>query len=155
MIMFGRLKDWRRVDTRFDRCPLTKAGLSVVLIKTRHPSRFTLSKWRGLTPARNQSGDRDISGGITKAGDVTLRRALCRAAPVMMHEEGQKTVRRTVFPTTGGRSTWLRPWAVQMARRRGAEGAMIALARRISVILHPIATDGTTFRSEIEGPHAR
>ncbi len=53
------------------------------------PSRFTSSKkvgpWVGLTPSRNQSGGRDVSGGITKAGDVNLRRALCQAAIVMMH----------------------------------------------------------------------
>lgn len=51
------------------------------------PARFTSSKkvgpWVGLTPSRNQSGERDISGGITKAGDVSLRRALCQAATVM------------------------------------------------------------------------
>lgn len=53
------------------------------------PARFTSSKkvgpWVGLTPPRNQSGERDVSGGITRAGDVTLRRALCQAATVMMH----------------------------------------------------------------------
>jgi transposase len=53
------------------------------------PARFTSSKkvgpWVGLTPSRNQSGERYISGGITKAGDVSLRRALCEAATVMMH----------------------------------------------------------------------
>ena len=122
------------------------------------PSRFTSSKkvgpWAGLTPSRNQSGERDISGGITKAGDVNLRRALCLAATVMMYEEDQKTVRRTVFPTIDGRSPWLRPWAVQVVRHRGAERAIVALARRISVIVHWIWTDGTTFRSEVQVPHA-
>lgn len=53
------------------------------------PSRFTSSKnvgpWVGMTPSRNQSGERDVLGGITKAGDVNLRRALCQAATVMMH----------------------------------------------------------------------
>ena len=39
----------------------------------------------GLTPSRNQSGERDISGGIPRAGDVNLRRASCQAAAVMMH----------------------------------------------------------------------
>lgn len=33
---------------------------------------------------RTQSGERDVSGGITKAGDVNLRRALCQAATVMV-----------------------------------------------------------------------
>ena len=122
------------------------------------PARFTSSKkvgpWVGLTPSRNQSGERDVSGGITKAGDVTLRRALCQAATVMMYEEGQKTVRWTVFPTIGGRSTWLRTWAAQVARRRGAKRAMVALARRIAVILHRMWIDDTDFRSDIALPHA-
>lgn len=107
------------------------------------PSRFASSKkvgpWVGLTPSRNQSGERDISGGITKARDINLRRALSQAATVMMHR---------------GRSTWLRTWAVQVARRRGAKRATVALARRISVILHRIWTDGTTFRSEVRVKHA-
>lgn len=106
------------------------------------PARFTSSKkvgpWMGLTPSRNQSGERDVSGGITKAGDVNLRRALCQAATVMMHR---------------GRSAWLRAWAVQVARRRGARRAMVALARRINVILHRMWVDGTSFRSEIRVPH--
>nr|WP_254253253.1 IS110 family transposase [Loktanella salsilacus] len=51
------------------------------------PSRFTSSKkfraWLGMTPSRIQSGERDVSGGITKAGDVNLRRVFCQAATVM------------------------------------------------------------------------
>lgn len=101
------------------------------------PVRFTSSKkvgpWVGLTPSRNQSGERDVSGGITKAGDVNLRRALCQAATVMMNR---------------GRSTWLRTWAAQIARRRGRKRAMVALARRIGVILHRIWVDGTVFQAE-------
>ena len=101
------------------------------------PSRFTSSKkvgpWVGMTPSRNQSGERDVSGGITKAGDVNLRRALCQAATVMIHR---------------GRSTWLRTWAAQVARRRGTKRAMVALARRISVILHRMWVDDTDFLSD-------
>ena len=107
------------------------------------PSRFTSSKnvgpWVGMTPSRNQSGERDVSGGITKAGDVNLRRALCQAATVMMHR---------------GRSTWLRIWAAQITRRRGAKRAMVALARRIAVILHRMWVDDTDFRSDAIVPHA-
>jgi hypothetical protein len=76
-----------------------------------------------------------VSGGITKAGDVTLRRALCQAATVMMHR---------------GRSTWLRTWAAQVARRRGGKRAMVALACRIAVILHRMWVDGSDFRPDIE-----
>lgn len=53
------------------------------------PARFKSSRkvgpWAGLTPSRNQSGERDISGHITKAGDAGLRRALCQAATVMIN----------------------------------------------------------------------
>jgi len=86
-----------------------------------------------LTPSRNQSGERDVSGGITKAGDVNLRRALCQAATVMMNR---------------GRATWLRTWGAQVAKRRGRKRAMVALARRISVILHRMWVDETTFQME-------
>ncbi|GAB5463257.1 IS110 family RNA-guided transposase [Hoeflea alexandrii] len=98
---------------------------------TRFRSSMRVGPWVGLTPSRNQSGERDVSGGITKAGDVNLRRALCQAATVMMNR---------------GRSTWLRTWGAQLAQRRGRKIAMVALARRIAVILHRIWIDNTTFQ---------
>ncbi|SEL60058.1 Transposase [Roseivivax marinus] len=107
------------------------------------PARFTSSRkvgpWAGLTPSRNQSGERDVSGHITKAGDANLRRALCQAATVMMNR---------------GPSTWLRTWAVQVARRRGRKCAMVALARRIAVVLHRMWRDGTVFQAEAPISHA-
>lgn len=121
---------------------MTMPGVGAVVTLTYQsavddPARFTSSKnvgpWVGLTPSRNQSGERDVSGGITKAGDVNLRRALCQAATVMMNR---------------GRATWLRGWGAQVAKRRGRKRAMVALARRISVILHRMWIDGTTFRME-------
>ena len=59
---------------------------------SRLPSSQKLGPWVGVTPSRHQSGERDLSGGITKAGDVNLSCALCQAATVMMHR---------------GRPTWL------------------------------------------------
>lgn len=121
---------------------MTMPGIGAVVALTYRsavddPVRCTSSKnvgsWIGLTPSRNQSGERDVSGGITKAGDVNLRWALCQAATVMMNR---------------GRSTWLRTWGVQLATRRGRKRAMVALARRIAVILHRMWVDGTTFRLE-------
>ena len=103
----------------------------------RYPTRSRSSKrigpWVCLTPSRNQSGEREVSGGITKAGEVNLRRALCQAATVMMNR---------------GRSTWLRTWGAQLAQRRGRKIAMVALARRIAVILHRIWIDGSVFQPD-------
>jgi len=121
---------------------MTMPGVGAVVALTYRsavddPSRFRSSKnvgpWVGLTPSRSQSGERDVSGGITKAGDVNLRRALCQAATVMLNR---------------GRSNNLRTWASHVARRRGRKRAMVALARRMAVVMHRMWIDGTTFRME-------
>ena len=42
--------------------------------------------------------------------------------------------------------SWLKAWAMQVARRRGMKKAIVALARRLAVIMHRIWVDGTEFR---------
>jgi transposase len=99
------------------------------------PDRFRSSKdvgpWVGLTPRREQSGERDIMGAISRAGDVGLRTVLYQAAMVMLNL---------------GRPSWLTAWAWNVAKRRGKRRATVALARRIGVILHRMWQDGTEFR---------
>ncbi len=73
----------------------------------------------GLTPRRYQSGETDWSGRISKCGDGLLRAALYEAALVAM--------------TRVKRWSWLRSWALRVARRRGAKRAVVALARRMAV----------------------
>ena len=100
------------------------------------PGRFRSSRqvgpWVGLTPTRLQSGERDVTGGITRAGDAGLRRALCQAATVMLNR---------------GRASRLRAWAMAIAKRRGTKRAMVALARRIGVVLHRMWIDGAAFQA--------
>ena len=99
------------------------------------PGRFRSSRavgpWAGLTPKRNQSGERDILGHISKAGDAGLRTALFRAATVMLHR---------------GKASWLTAWAWNVAKSRGKKRATVALARRIGVVLHRMWRDGAEFR---------
>ena len=99
------------------------------------PERFRRSKdvgpWVGLTPGREQSGERDIVGRITKAGDAGLRAALYQAATVMLNRAGPN---------------WLKAWALRLAKHRGKKRATVALARRIGVVLHRMWRDGTEFR---------
>ncbi len=99
------------------------------------PERFRSSKdvgpWVGLTPGRHQSGEIDVVGSITRAGDAGLRSALYQAATVMMHH---------------ARPCWLKAWGLQVARRRGMKRAVVALARRIGVILHRMWVDSADFR---------
>ena len=58
----------------------------------------------------------------------------------MLYEAAQILLMRST------RWSWLKAWAVQIARRRGLKKAIVALARRLAVIMHRIWTDGTEFR---------
>ena len=42
--------------------------------------------------------------------------------------------------------SWLKAWAMKIARHRGMKKAIVALARRLAVIMHRIWVDGTEFR---------
>lgn len=86
--------------------------------------------WLGLTPRRYQSGETDITGGITKCGDTEVRKALHQAATVMLHR---------------GRDNWLKAWALRVAQKRGMRRAKTALARRLAVVMHRMLQDGTPF----------
>jgi transposase len=42
--------------------------------------------------------------------------------------------------------SWLKAWAMNIARRRGLQRSVVALARRLSVIMHRMWSDGSEFR---------
>ncbi len=44
------------------------------------------------------------------------------------------------------RFRWLKAWAMNIAKRRGQKKAIVALARRLAVIMHRMWSDGTEFR---------
>jgi transposase len=100
------------------------------------PARFKNSKAVGavfgLTPSKYQSGEIDRTGGISRCGDEMMRAMLYEAAHILL-------VRTTKW-------SWLRAWAMTIARRRGLKKAIVALARRLAVIMHRIWVDGTEFR---------
>ena len=100
------------------------------------PARFRRSRdvgpHFGLTPRKYQSGERDVTGSISKVGDRMVRTALYEAASVML--------------TRTGRMSPLKSWAMGVARRRGTRKARVALARKLGVVLHRMWVDGTSFR---------
>lgn len=100
------------------------------------PARFRSSKAvgavLGLTPSKYQSGEINRTGGISRCGDEMMRAMLYEAAQIVL-------VRSTKW-------SWLKAWAMQIARRRGVKKAIVALARRLAVIMHRIWVDGTEFR---------
>jgi transposase len=99
------------------------------------PARFsdsrTVGAHFGLTPRRFQSGEMDWSGGISRAGDAGVRRALYQAANVLIHHS----------------RGWcaLKSWAVRVAKRRGLGKAKVALARKLAVVLHKMWTAGEDY----------
>jgi transposase len=99
------------------------------------PCRFKRSKTVaahfGLTPRRYQSGERDNPGHISKAGDTEVRAALYAAANIIM--------------TRSSKTSTLKAWGNRLARSKGRKRALVAVARKLAVILHTMWIDGTEF----------
>jgi transposase len=100
------------------------------------PARFRTAKavgaHFGLTPKRYQSGETDVTGGISKVGDAMVRTALYEAANVML--------------TRSGRFSTLKRWGLEVAKRRGARRAKVALARKLAGVLHRMGANAADFR---------
>ena len=100
------------------------------------PARFKNSKAVGavfgLTPSKYQSGEVNRSGAISHCGDEMMR--------VMLYEAAQVMLTRT------NKWSWLKAWAMKIARHRGMKKAIVALARRLAVIMHRMWVDGTEFQ---------
>ena len=139
-ILHGRLLAIVRNDDVCRRL-MTVPGVGPVVALTYRatvdvPARFRNSKAVGavfgLTPSRYQSGEINRTGAISKCGDEMMRAMLYEAAHIML-------VRLAKW-------SWLKAWAMKIARQRGIKKAIVALARRLAVIMHRIWVDGTEFR---------
>lgn len=100
------------------------------------PARFkssrTVGAHFGLTPRCFQSGEKDNPGGISHAGDRDMRAALYAAANAML-------MRSIAWSS-------LKAWGVRLMKTRGRRRAIVAVARKIAVVLHRMWADGSDFR---------
>jgi transposase len=100
------------------------------------PARFTSSRTVGahfgLTPRRFQSGETDNPGRISRAGDADVRAALYTAANSML--------------TRSIRWSWLKAWGARLIKTKGRRRAVVAVARKLAVVLHRMWADQTDFR---------
>jgi transposase len=100
------------------------------------PRRFSRSRsvgaHLGLTPRQYQSGEVDRSGRISKCGDTLARTLLYEAAVVIL--------------TRLKKASSLKDWGHAIARRSGNGKARVAVARKLSVILHSVWRSGRPFR---------
>ena len=105
------------------------------------PHRFTRSRTVGahfgLAPERFQSGTIDYDGRITRCGDPEVRTNLYEAASGLM-------VRCKKWSA-------LKAWGMSIAKRRGHKRAIVAVARKLAVVMHAMWRDGTFYADR---PHA-
>lgn len=98
------------------------------------PQRFRRSRdvgaYLGLRPKIRQSSNREVRGRITREGSSEMRRLLVQSAHVLM-------LTRT--------DSALKQWAETLSQRVGKKKAMVALARKLAVLLHHLWVSGETF----------
>jgi transposase len=131
---------------RFMRIPGV-GPISALAFKTAvdDPHRFRRSKtvgaYFGLTSRRWQSGTSiDVQGHISRAGDGEVRHPLYEAANIML--------------TRYRSSCSLKAWGLKIARKRGHKRACVAVARKLTVIMHAMWRDGSEFRMKEPKPTA-
>jgi transposase len=102
------------------------------------PSRFARSRdvgcYVGLRPERSQSGERDPELGITKEGDIYLRKLLV---------QGAHRILSRAAPDTD-----LKRWGQKLASRGGKNAkkrAIVAVARKVAILLHRLWVSGEVY----------
>lgn len=103
------------------------------------PRRFKKSRqvgpYIGVVPRRNQSGDVDRQGRISKTGDVFLRSLLVGSAHYILGPFGEDSD--------------LRRWGLKIVNR-GGQGARnraaVAVARKLAVLMHALWVSGEDYR---------
>ena len=99
------------------------------------PANFRSSRsvgaWLGLTTRRYQSGEVDYGGHISRRGDTHLRALLYEAA--------------TTILTRITADSALRTWGLALREKLGFKRATVAVARKLTVIMHSILRSGQRF----------
>lgn len=105
------------------------------------PRRFkrsrTVGAHFGMTPRRFQSGETDNMGRISRAGDPAVRTVLYAAANALLTR------------TTG--SSTIKSWGMKLMRTKGRRKALVAVSRKLAVVLHRMWIDGNDFQWDPEG----
>ncbi len=105
------------------------------------PTRFkrsrTVGAHFGLTPRRYQSGEHDNPGRISKAGDRDVRAVLYAAANALLM--------RTMA------SSQIKSWGMRLMRTKGRRRAVVAVARKLAILMHRMWIDGSEFRQDQVG----
>jgi len=123
----GRVKFETRIKELIESFPDLVALVEPLLVVRR-----VLREQIAILHRRVLAAVRDRPGAISRCGDEMMRTTLYEAAQVML--------------LRSAKWSWLKAWAMKIAKHRGMKKAIVALARRLAVIMHRIWTDGSEFR---------
>jgi transposase len=100
------------------------------------PGRFKNSRdvasFFGLRPSMRESASVSQFGRITKEGDPEMRRLLVQAAHALLRTRADSQ---------------LKQWALALAERKGKSKAVVALARKLAVLMHRLWVTGEVYQA--------
>jgi len=115
--------------------PLVAAAYVLTLDRPDAAANRSAGAFLGLRPGQEQSGDSDPQLRISKAGDSYLRALLVQSAHYILGRFGPDSA--------------LRRWGLKLAQsggQRGKKRAIIAVARKLAVLLHSMWRSGQSFQ---------
>lgn len=125
----------------------TLTGLTYVLVledAARFKSSRSVGPYLGLTSKQDQSGTSDPQLGITKAGDRLLRRLLVQGSQYILGHFGQDCDLRRHGEKLAARGG-----------KRAKKRAVIAVARKLAVLLHRLWVSGEAYDPLRNNPKAK
>ena len=112
--------------------PLTS---SMLVLTIDDAERFTKSRsvgaYLGLTPRQYSSGETQRQGRVSRAGPAECRAMLFEAAHCLLHFYKKPSNLKT--------------WGMKLAKKKGMKRAIVAVARRMAVIMHRMLITGEPF----------
>jgi transposase len=115
--------------------PVVAAAYVLTLDRVDATAHRSAGAFLGLRPRQSQSGDSDPQRRITRTGDTYLRSLLVQSAQYILGRFGPDSA--------------LRRWGLKLAQsggKRGKKRALVAVARKLAVLLHSMWRSGQRFQ---------
>lgn len=115
--------------------PVVAAAYVLTLDRPDAAANRSAGAFLGLRPGQSQSGESDPQRRISKAGDTYLRSLLVQSAQYILGRFGPDSA--------------LRRWGLKLAAsggKRGKKRAIVAVARKLAVLLHSMWCSGQGFQ---------
>jgi transposase len=160
-----RLEDWQLLDGRIKACEramqahyeatpaceqigqacgigLMTATATVAMVGDARQFRSArhFSAWLGVTPKEHSSGERRQLGGLTKRGDIYLRKLYVHGARAVVNASTRRA-------TLGKALTERDQWIQALIARRGFNKACVAVANKNARMVWAMLTSGECYRT--------